>query len=359
MRIISLAPSNTEILYALGAEKELIACTRFCDYPKEAKKKKRIGGWLDIKEDLIKELKPDIVLTSTFVQADIVKRLKKDKIKVKHFDVTTLDQIYDSILELGKLVGKQKEAKELVDNMRTKVEAIGLRLKKVKDKPKLYIEEWHDPPHVSGNWIPKMVEICKAKYSLIKEGEHSKTVSEKEIQKYNPDKIIVSLCGFGTKARREILTERDGWDKLKAVKNNDVYVIDDSLLNRPGPRIVEGLQKIAEIVHPREARIIKGDFKYSKDFKEYDASEDFEERFIYDPYGYFLIRILDDEIQLGHCKRINEFDVIVRGKTAKEICEKAVKLKLMSRLDHATYLGRELQKAENCLLNKREYVQDD
>src|SRR3989338_8247348 len=109
-RIISLAPSNTEILYALGADDRLIACTRYCDFPEEAKKKPRIGGWLDINDELVKSYRPDLILTSTFVQNKITGRYKKSKMNIVSLMPTTLNGVFESISKIGKLIEKEQEA---------------------------------------------------------------------------------------------------------------------------------------------------------------------------------------------------------------------------------------------------------
>ena len=123
-RIISLAPSNTEILYALGAEDKIVACTRYCDFPADAKKKPRIGGWLDINDELVKKFEPDLILTSTFVQNEITDRYKKSKMNIVALMPTTLKGVFDSILKIGLLVDKEKEAKELADSMKVKINEI-------------------------------------------------------------------------------------------------------------------------------------------------------------------------------------------------------------------------------------------
>ena len=115
-RIISLAPSNTEILYALNAQDSLVACTRYCDYPAEAAKKPRIGGWLDIKEELILKHNPDLLLTSTFVQNKITDKYKKLGMNIEAVMPTTLVGVFNSIKKIGELVNKEKEADNLIKN---------------------------------------------------------------------------------------------------------------------------------------------------------------------------------------------------------------------------------------------------
>lgn len=249
-RIVSLAPSNTEILYALGAESQLVACTRYCDFPSEAAKKPRVGGWLDIKEELVLRHEPDLLLTSTFVQNKITERYKKLGMNIESLMPTTLVGVYNSIKKIGKLVAKEKEAEKLVRQINKKVIEIKNKSRFADHTPRLYIEEWHKPPTVSGNWVPTLAKIARANYNLIRAGHHSREISLEEIQKYNPEYIIMSICGLKNNAPKEWVTKRKGWENLSAVKNNRVFVIDDSYLNRPGPRLIMGLEMLANILHP-------------------------------------------------------------------------------------------------------------
>lgn len=249
-RIISLAPSNTEILYALNAQDSLVACTRYCDFPAEAAKKPRIGGWLDIKEELIMKHKPDLLLTSTFVQNKITDKYKKLGLNIEAVMPTTLTGVFNSIKKIGKLVAREKEAEALIKNMNKKIIEIKEKSRFAEYTPRLYIEEWHKPPTVSGNWVPTLAKIARANYSLIRAGHHSKEVSLEEIQKYNPEYIIVSICGLNDNVPKEWITKRKGWENLSAVKNNRVFVFYDSYLNRPGPRLTIGLEMLANVLHP-------------------------------------------------------------------------------------------------------------
>lgn len=246
-RIVSLAPSNTEILYALGAADKIVACTRYCDFPEEAKKKPRIGGWLDINEELVRKYNPDLLLASTFVQNKITQKYRKSGMNIVALMPTTLKGVFDSITKIGKLVGKGNEALRVVNSMKNKFNKIQNKINS-KNKPRVYVEEWHKPPTVSGNWVPTLVKMAGGDYSLIKAGVHSKEVTTEQMQKYNPEIIIISICGMSDKVPKEWVTKRKGWENLNAVKNNRVYVFDDSWLNRPGPRLAVGAEKLAEIV---------------------------------------------------------------------------------------------------------------
>ena len=265
-KIVSLAPSNTEILYALKADESLVALTRYCDFPEEAKKKPKIGGWLDINDELVKSYNPDLLLTSTFVQNKITNKYKKNKMNIVAVMPTTLKGVFDSIEKIGKLIGKENEALQLVNSMKNEINKIQNRIKS-KNKPRVYVEEWHKPPTVSGNWVPTLVKMVGGKYDLIKAGVHSKEVTTEQIQNYDPEIIVISICGMHDKVPKEWITKREGWQNLSAVKpqnstnfgsrkskdflgNDKVYVFDDSWLNRPGPRLVIGLEQLAKVIHP-------------------------------------------------------------------------------------------------------------
>ncbi|MBI2659950.1 cobalamin-binding protein [Candidatus Woesearchaeota archaeon] len=248
-RIISLAPSNTEILYSIGAADKLVACTRYCDFPEEAKKKPKVGGWLDINDKLVKKHDPDLLLTSTFVQNKITQKYKKSKINIVALMPTTLKGVFDSMQKIGNLVGKGDEALELVNSMKNQMKTIQDTMNKQKNKPRVYVEEWHKPPTVSGNWVPTIVKMAGGDYSLIKAGVHSKEVTPGQMQEYDPEIIVVSICGMADKAPKEWVTKRKGWENLSAVKNNKVYVFDDSWLNRPGPRLTVGLERLKKVIN--------------------------------------------------------------------------------------------------------------
>lgn len=246
MRIVSLAPSNTEILFALGVGSQIVGVTAFCDYPEKAKKLPQVGGWTTANIHKVLELKPDLVITSTFLQKDAPERFKDLPFKLLHVDPQDLASVYDSFVQIGEAVGRKRQAKALLTDMKKSI----LNIPKIPNnsKPRIYIEEWHKPPMVSGNWVPELVEIAGGKYFPIKPGEPSREVTLEEIQAFNPEIIILSLCGFGKRPSQEIITKREDWENLAAVRNNQVYVVDDSLFNRPSLRLTEGIDLLKEII---------------------------------------------------------------------------------------------------------------
>jgi len=236
MRIVSLAPSATELLYALGCGDDIVGVTWYCDYPIEAKTKPRVGRWIDIDFDKVEKLKPDVIFTSTFVQQKVVEECEKRGLHVVHTDPKTLDDVYESIKIIARAVGRESEGKKIVEDMKKEFSAI-----RAKAKLPLYVEEWHKPPMASGNWVSELIEIAGG-MSILKRGEVSREVSFEEIILFNPRAIVLSWCGFGMTADPNAIKRR--WNLAAPV-----FVINDSLLNRPGPRLVDGCKKLNAIAN--------------------------------------------------------------------------------------------------------------
>ncbi len=242
MRVVSLAPSNTEIIYELGAEDMLIATTSLCDYPEQAKRKPSLGGWTEgIDTEKLIELNPDLVLCSDDLQNDIAERLRSEDLEVLQVKPHTLEEVYSSIITIGKALNKTEEAEKTVEKMKKELEEISLQGKKI------YCEEWLEPPHFSGNWVPGLIEKIDGKY-FAEEGVRSSTFKLEDLKSFDPDYIFLSICGAGENVSVDEVGDREDWNTIKAVENNNVYVLDDSLLNRPTSRLVEAAEKIQKIV---------------------------------------------------------------------------------------------------------------
>lgn len=248
LKIASLAPTNTEILYALGLGDNVIAVTRFCDYPQEVRNKPRVGGWLDLDMNVIRRIEPDVAVTSMFLQDKIVQQFEKMHIPVIHLDPLTLDEVYESILTLGKSFDKEYKARNIVSAMRSRIERIR-SLTRNKPKKRVYVEEWHSPPMVSGNWVPDLLEAANA-VGLIKHGERSRKIDLHEVREFDPEFIIAAWCGAGENPNKEEIGRRDSWALTKAVMRDNIYMFNDSFLNKPTPRLAEGCERLARVLHP-------------------------------------------------------------------------------------------------------------
>ena len=287
MKIISLLPSSTEIAFALGLGKEIIGVSHECDFPESAKTKavmtkskintlkrsdeidkdvieivKNGLSVYDIDEDKLKELQPDIILTQD--QCDVCAVLLKDveqainkficNAKIVSLKPTVLQDILNDIKTIGIATGKEKEAENLIQALQSRINNIKSKTKNLTYKPKICCIEWIEPIITAGNWVPELVEIAGGINIISKKGHHSSKVELKEILEHQPDKIVISPCGFKiyqTVNDIELLTKKLEWKALKAVQNNEVYIVDgNSYFNRPSQRIVDTLEILAAIIHP-------------------------------------------------------------------------------------------------------------
>lgn len=240
MRLVSLAPSNTEIIYRLEAENQLVGTTNLCDHPKDAKSKSKVGGWINPDIQQVKYLEPDLVIASDDLQDRAVKKLEQGGLNVLQVKPHSLEELFGSILKIGGVIGKSGEAEKLVYNMKSEIESVNLNGKRI------YCEEWLNPPMVSGNWVPELIEEANGEY-FIEEGR-SREFRISDLKEFNPEYIFLNICGAGTDIETEKLTKRKGWNEIEAVNKNRIHGIDDALLNRPGPRIIKGLKEIEKTV---------------------------------------------------------------------------------------------------------------
>lgn len=247
MRIASLAPSVTEILYELGAGQDIVCSTIYCDYPESAKNLPKVGSWLNVDFEQLKQLRPDIVFTSTAVQGNLTDKLRNTGFQVVNINPTRLSEVIDSYQQIGQLTGHSEEAEKISKKLYQQL--MGLYLNGAsKDAPKVYCEEWSAPPMAAGNWVPDVVELAGGRYGLVKPGELSREVDTRDLLDYNPDLIVLHVCGMGEGVDTSVVTKRAGWERVRAVQEGNIFAINDSLLNRPTSRLFSGLDKLKEII---------------------------------------------------------------------------------------------------------------
>jgi iron complex transport system substrate-binding protein len=244
VKIASLSPAATEILCALGAKSSIVCTDQFSNFPEEVKNIPHLRDHQTIRPQDIAAYEPDVILTATVIQEKLAAELKSRKLPVLHQDIRTYEQVLDSIRAIGVLVEREDAANALIANMKREWDLLKSRAKLLPRKAKVYVEEWHQPPMVSGNWVPELIRSAGAIPFPIDDGELSHEVSLDDVRTFDPDLIVISWCGAGLLADKKILIERAGWQELRAVKEGNVRVIDDSLLNRPGPRLINGAQNI-------------------------------------------------------------------------------------------------------------------
>jgi iron complex transport system substrate-binding protein len=248
MRIASLSPATTEILFALEQGKHIVCTDHFSDHPSEARSLLHLKDHQKIDPEALRTFLPEVVFTSTLVQAKLAESLRSEGFGVVHQDPRSVLEVYESIRQIGTILGCEPRAHALIETMQQGFNDTKRKSGLLSRKPRVYIEEWHHPPMVSGNWVPDIVKIAGGTpFSLPSEAGRnapSRTVSLEEIQVFDPELIVLSICGAGTLATKELLTDRPGWKDLAAVQKGRVFIIDDSLLNRPGPRLAEGTRRL-------------------------------------------------------------------------------------------------------------------
>ena len=244
MRIASLSPATTEILFRLEQGKHVVCVDRFSDVPEQAAALPRLQGHGKIDIEALRSFQPEIVFTGAGIQTKIGDTLKSAGIAVIHQAPKSLADVYVSIREIGMLLGCEARAQALEQTMRQECNDVHRKAGMLPRKPKVYVEEWSDPPMVSGNWVPDIV-MCAGGLSFpLPAGSPSREVTLEEVRTFDPDLIVLSICGAGLNASRDVLLSRSGWSALRAAQEGHVFVIDDSLLNRPGPRLPEGARRL-------------------------------------------------------------------------------------------------------------------
>jgi iron complex transport system substrate-binding protein len=303
LRIISFLPAATEMVFALGLGEHLVGVSHECDSPQEARARpvvvrpalplekmslreidvavaERIGSGqslYQVDEDLLRELKPDLILTQDLCQVcgpagneiTVVLKLLDPKPEILWMSPHSLEDIFQNVVELGRVTGRSMEAEQIVASGRKRLGALaaGRRvgvegMEKLaggmpavtEDCPRVFCMEWADPIYCAGHWVPEMVEIAGGVDGLARRGTDSVRISWDDVRKWAPEVMVLSPCGFHTAQAVEqvpLLKSLPGWSEIPAVRNGRVYCVDaNSYFARPGPRVVEGTELLAHLIHP-------------------------------------------------------------------------------------------------------------
>ncbi|WP_232700950.1 cobalamin-binding protein [Halobacterium wangiae] len=230
MHVVSLAPSATATVAALDGADRLVGVTTYCRVEAPV-----VGGWLNPDYDRVADYDPDVVLTSDDLQRDIRDELCDRGFDVAHVEPSTLDEVLASFTEIGAAVGLPDAGERLEAESRERVAAV--RRDAPDDGPVVYCEEWSDPPMAAGNWVPDVVEAAGGRYPFVDAGERSREIDGDTVEHADPGHAVVHVCGKGERVDADPAA-RWGLDA-------DVHVVDDSLLNQPSPRLLDGLETLA------------------------------------------------------------------------------------------------------------------
>lgn len=247
-RVISIAPSITEIIYAINAQEKLVGRTDFCDYPEDVSDVESIGSLTDPSIEKIMEINPDIVIASTHFKEDVLKKLDELGIKVLVlYGPESFEGVYETIEKVGTILNREEEAKTVVNEMKDKVEYVTSRVEG-REKPTVYYVigygEFGDFTATGETFISKMIEMAGG-INVAKDAQGWKYSIEKLLEK-DPDIIICSKY-FDTKTGIE---NTNGYSQLTAVKEGRLFEIDNNKLDRQGTRLAYGLEELAKLIHP-------------------------------------------------------------------------------------------------------------
>ncbi|WP_051331085.1 ABC transporter substrate-binding protein [Aneurinibacillus terranovensis] len=248
-RIVSIIPNMTEIAFALGLDQQIVGVSNYDDYPKEVAKKQRVGD-LNINTEKVVSLQPDLVLADSS-NGKAIAALRKLGIPVLASDAKTFDDIYASIETVGKATGTEDKAEQLVAKMRKDVKQVTDKVKDIpaSKKPKVWVEV--DPTLFTtgkGTFMNDMIEMAGG-VNIASDLTGWKQLSEEKIIERNPD-IILDTYGYYQKGATEKIKQRTTWKGIHAVQQGKVFDLDSNLVDRPGPRITDGLKQIAADLHP-------------------------------------------------------------------------------------------------------------
>jgi iron complex transport system substrate-binding protein len=301
MRILSFLPSATEMVYALGLGDALVGVTHECDYPPEARSKPvvvrnvlpvetmdqaeidravaeriRNGKSLyQIDEPLLRKLAPDLILTQNLCQVcapsgnevSQVLQTLEHRPEILWFTPHTVNEIFENVRELAAATGRERAARQIIDDCYARRERLNALTSRIEARPRVFCMEWLDPVYACGHWVPELVKLAGGNDELGCEGGESVRISWEKISKWAPEVLVIMPCGFNLQQTMKQIWSTFGrystarsdhasaFFDLPAVKTGRVYGVDaNSFFARPGPRVIEGAELLAQIIHPEIVR---------------------------------------------------------------------------------------------------------
>ncbi|MDA0835311.1 MAG: cobalamin-binding protein [Planctomycetota bacterium] len=288
MKIVSLLPSATEIICALGLEEELVGVTHECDFPAFVRGLPKVTRTLIptnassaeidrlVREQLrtsralysldlptLEMLQPDLIVTQALCDVCAVAEEEvraaacalPGSPRVVNLEPQNLSDVFTAIKHVAEAAGVSKRGNAVVGVLQVRVDDVVARVERQRDRPRVVLLEWLDPPFSSGHWNPELVRLAGGNEGLGREGERSRTLRWDEVIAWQPEVIVIACCGFDverTLADVPLLPTVPGWQDLPAVRSGQVYVTDGSqFFNRPGPRLVDSLEILAHAINPQ------------------------------------------------------------------------------------------------------------
>jgi iron complex transport system substrate-binding protein len=287
MRIVSLLPSATEIVCALGLGDQLVGVTHECDFPATVRALPKVTRTLiptdassaaidglvrdrlgagsalyALDEAMLERLRPDLIVTQALCDVCAV---AEDEVRaaacrlpggprVLNLEPETLDQVLACIGDVARAAGVAYRAAEVVAGLRARVQAVVERSGGAARRPRVALLEWLDPPFSTGHWNPELIRLAGGEDGLGREGAKSVTLAWDEVVAYQPEVVVIACCGFTAERTLQetgVLAKVEGWSDVPAVRDGRVWVADGAAyFSRPGPRLVDSLEVLAHVLHP-------------------------------------------------------------------------------------------------------------
>ncbi len=293
MRIVSLLPAATEILYAVGAGDSVVGVTHECDFPAEAAKKPHLirsrvdasaiaaeierqvreligrqESIYSLDTQMLLQLDPDLIVTQDLCDVCAISAHDLNvalthfppnrRPRVVSFTPRNLGEVWNGIREIGEAAGRATEAHALADWLALEVDSVRQAVADVSPRPRVLCLEWFDPPYMGGHWIPEMVRLAGGIDVFGREQEPSTPIRWEDIIASQPEVVVLMSCGYNLDRNFAVWRSTQlpaGWDEIPAVKHDRVYAVDsNSYFSRPGPRLSEGVAILAGILHPTRVR---------------------------------------------------------------------------------------------------------
>jgi iron complex transport system substrate-binding protein len=251
-RIVCLTEETTETLYLLGEERRIVGISGYTVRPPRARREKpRVSAFLSARQDAILELKPDLVLGFSDLQADIARELAKAGLNVVLFNQRSIDEILSMILMLAAMVGAQEKGSRLVADLERNLAEVRAGAARLRRRPRVYFEEW-DEPMISGiRWVSELVAVAGGDdvfaEKATSQAATGRIVTSEAVLEGAPDIMIASWCG--KKFRPERVRARQGWDALPAVRDGQLHEVKSAEILQPGPAaLTDGVRRLQEII---------------------------------------------------------------------------------------------------------------
>ena len=251
-RIICLTAETTEIAFALGAGARVVGVSGYSVRPREAREKPKVAAYTSAKLDKILELRPDLVLAFSDLQADLVRDLVKAGLSVLVTNQRSLSETWDAIRLIGRLLGCAAEAERLAADLDAEVQQVRQEAERLPRRPRVFFEEWDDPLISGIRWVSELIEAAGGVdiFPELRDAARApdRVVDPAEVVRRNPEVIVASWCGKRVVPDR--IRARPGWEATSAIRHGRIHEIKSPDILQPGPSLIQGLRQLADCIAP-------------------------------------------------------------------------------------------------------------